>query len=183
MTLELKVNDDYVMGQWIVIEIIGSYILAYSIIVCGASSPGKLSGGLAPSAAVFMISKFGYVSGGGFNPAIAFGIEIADAMNHGFDRLDHLYIYVGITAFGGILAGLWSFVLVPAIEEKWDADADLENTFRGDKKKPNAKKTNPEPEPRGGTEIVPLTKKGTGGISPQRSPSNKVTAGPSPPRR
>ena len=129
--MELKVNDDYVMGQWIVIEIIGSYVLAYAIISCGASSPGKLSGGLGPSAAVFMISKFGYVSGGGFNPAIAFGIEIADAMNHGFDRLDHLYIYVGITAFGGILAGLWSFVLVPAIEEKWDADADLDSTFVG----------------------------------------------------
>ena len=123
--MEIKFDDDnYLLGQAVVIELIGSYILAYTIIICGASCPGKLSGGLAPAAAVFMISKFGYVSGGGFNPAIAFGIELSDALNHGFDRFENLWLYVAVTAFGGILAGLWYFVMIPDIKAKWD-DNDL----------------------------------------------------------
>ena len=125
--MELKINDDFTTAQAFVVELVGGYILSWAIISCGEHKAARNSTALGPSAALFIIiSGVGYVSGGGFNPALAFGFNVSDAFNHGWDRLDDFIIYLAAPAIGGVIAGLWHFVMIPGFRAKWDDPSEYE---------------------------------------------------------
>jgi glycerol uptake facilitator-like aquaporin len=46
----------------------------------------------------------GYISGGGYNPAVGFGIDVVDAMNNDGDRLEGAWIYFIGPFLGSVLA-------------------------------------------------------------------------------
>ena len=92
-------------GQAFLVEVLGTYILAYVIITCGEHCANRLTAVIAVGSVLFLVANtIGWVSGGGYNPAIAFGIDMADAANHGADRLEHIWIYLIPSMIGGVLA-------------------------------------------------------------------------------
>jgi glycerol uptake facilitator-like aquaporin len=56
----------------------------------------------------------GYISGGGFNPAIAFAIDVIDSMNNESDRLEGTWIYFIGPLIGSVFAVAFCLILRPA---------------------------------------------------------------------
>ena len=151
MTMDLKVNDDFTTTQAFVVEAVGTYILVWCIISAGEFNAGRLSGAISATAALFVILKgVGYVSGPAYNPSIALGIVISDAYNHGWDRLDDIWIYMAPTVLGGMIAAGWWFVMMPGINKDacggYDPETpDFDNTSLGGNKTNRSKTSNNSP--------------------------------------
>lgn len=121
--MSLHVSEDHSIGQAFVVELLGTYFLAYVIISCGEHCAGHLSPSLACSSVLFVILKGpGFVSGPGYNPAIALGLDLPDAANHGVDHLDDMWIYFIPSMIGGVFAGLWWHFMIPGFRAKWKTD-------------------------------------------------------------
>jgi aquaporin Z len=120
-TLELAVHEDFTITQHIFAEIFGTWILVHTILVVGdIKTATLLSPALSVGTTLFLIAlSLGYVSGGAFNPAVGFGIDLADVLKHDFDRFEDVWIYFFGPMAGGVLAALVFFVMRPAFLLKY----------------------------------------------------------------
>jgi hypothetical protein len=90
----------------------------------------KLSPGLGVGTALFLIARsIGYISGGAFNPAIGFGIDLVDTIDHDSDQLDMVYIYFIGPFIGGILATGFCLLLRPAALKVYGKEIDSPQTL------------------------------------------------------
>ena len=60
--------------------------------------------------------------GPAYNPAVALGLDLPDALNHGIDRLDDMWIYYVPAMLGGAFAGLWWHLMIPGFRAKWKSE-------------------------------------------------------------
>jgi hypothetical protein len=135
-TLEIAVHDDFTVNQAFWAELFGTMVLAHTILVVGEiKNTTKLSPALSVATTLTMIAlAVGYISGGAFNPAVGFGIDIVDACNHDGDRFENTWIYFLGPLMGGMLAPLGLFLFRPALQfkksstrHKTDITADYSN--------------------------------------------------------
>jgi glycerol uptake facilitator-like aquaporin len=86
----------------------------------------KLSPALGVAMALFFSARnLGYISGGAFNPAIGFGIDCVDAMNHDGDRLEETWIYFVGPLLGAAGSILFCLLLRPACLDLYEKDQNM----------------------------------------------------------
>jgi hypothetical protein len=66
----------------------------------------------------------GHISGGAYNSAVGFGIDVVDAMKNDSDRLNGAWIYFVGPFLGGIAAVLFCLLLRPACLKLYGKEQD-----------------------------------------------------------
>ncbi|MBX7136593.1 MAG: aquaporin [Oligoflexia bacterium] len=112
-TFAVSPSSDYTFFQWFLIELVGT--LALTLVVLSVATASKLRGNYIYGFAIgmtlaCMASIGGKISGGAFNPAVALGPDLIDAL-HGGRSISNALLYIAGPFTGAtIAASLFGFM-------------------------------------------------------------------------
>jgi aquaporin Z len=104
-TYWLTKNPECSTGGAFLAEVMGSAQLVAMAMMVNEHRPHKLVGVCCVAASVLATIQW-KTSGAVMNPALGFGIKLADASHFGSGRLDNLWIYLTAPFIGGVLGSL-----------------------------------------------------------------------------
>jgi glycerol uptake facilitator-like aquaporin len=101
-------------------------VMATTLLILVATVGGQLQDSIfiytfAVTMVIFAnIHNYTNISGACMNPAVGIGVNVVDAMKHGHERVQHLYIYIFGPLTASIVATLLYLAIDPeSIREKW----------------------------------------------------------------